>query len=255
MKPFKITVIIGLLLPVACITKKEIVSTDQMITKPVVNIQPTKEQTNRRAESERYCMDRNIPVYQNKNSLFVDSDEAVTIRTKDEVVDRALALCYIGLKSEGLPKAQLDEIDKDYHISPKLSNDEKIYAETEHPTSQQTVDANWRYEDLHILLWALGFIDTLDYPGHMCDVASDSKIIHDLSEQRFRDQAKLRSKKEILDQADLILRLHWACVSASLESKESPGKLNWEVVMERHHALNWLINSLGQSWDEVSTDT
>jgi len=72
------------------------------ITKPVENITATKDQQERRLQSEAYCKIHNIPVYGNPNSLFVDPEEKVTIRTKDEVVDRALALCYIGLKSEGL---------------------------------------------------------------------------------------------------------------------------------------------------------
>ena len=72
------------------------------ITKPVENITATKEQQDRRSQSEAYCKAHNIPLYANPNSLFVDPEEKVTIRPQDEVVDRALVLCYIGLKSEGL---------------------------------------------------------------------------------------------------------------------------------------------------------
>jgi Domain of unknown function (DUF4272) len=121
--------------------------------------------------------------------------------------------------------------------------------------NSQKIDANWRYESLHVMLWALGFIDTLSYPDQICDVANDTKIIHDLSEQQFRQKAKLRSKKEILDQADLILRLDWACVNARLKKEETPGNLDKGVVFERHHSLNWLINYMHQDWDDVTTDT
>jgi hypothetical protein len=105
------------------------------------------------------------------------------------------------------------------------------------------------------MLWALGFIDTLSYPDQMCNVANDVKIIHDLSEQQFRLKAKLRSKKEILNQADLILRLNWACVSAGVKNESAPSNLDKGVVFERHHSLNWLINYLKQDWDNVTTDT
>jgi len=27
------------------------------------------------------------------------------------------------------------------------------------------------------------------------------------------------------------------------------------IVIERHAALNWLIGYMGQSWDEITTDT
>jgi hypothetical protein len=228
---------------------------NQTITKPVENINATKDQIERRAKSEDYCKSKNIPVYKNPNALFVDTDEEVSIRRQDEVVDRALALCYLGLKSEGLEQEHLDKMDKDFDISAKLTPNEKAYATAEQPTEQQKINANWRYESLHVLLWALSYIDSLSYPDKMCNVADDVKIIYELKEQGFRQNAKLRSKKEILDQADLILRLDWACVSAKIKNEPAPGGLNSSVVYERHYALNWLIKYMNQDWDSVSTDT
>jgi hypothetical protein len=61
--------------------------------------------------------------------------------------------------------------------------------------------------------------------------------------------------QEILDQADLILRLDWACVNARVKKEPAPGNLDKGVVFERHHSLNWLINYMNQDWDNVSTDT
>jgi hypothetical protein len=222
---------------------------------PVENITPTKDQQERRSRSEQYCKAHHVPVYTNPNALFVDAEAEVTIRTQDEIVDRALALCYIGLKSEGLEQKHLDKMDKDLHITAKLTPNENVYATAKQPTEQQIVDASWRYESLHVMLWALGFIDTLSYPDQMCNVADDVKIIHDLTEEQFRQKAKLRTKKEILDQADLILRLDWACVSARVKNEAAPGDLDKGVVFERHHSLNWLINYMKQDWDNVTTDT
>lgn len=199
----------------------------------------------------RMCECR-LPLYSNPNALFVEPEDKVTIRTKDAVADRALALCYIGLKSEGLEQTRLDKMDQDLGISAKLSPNEKAYATATRPTEQQKTDANWRYEGLHVMLWALGFIDTLSYPDQMCNVADDVKIIHGLGGKQFREKAKLRSKKEILDQADLILRLDWACVSARVKNKTAPGGLDSGVVLERHHALNWLINYLQQQANQVN---
>jgi hypothetical protein len=229
--------------------------TMKSITKPVENITPTEDQKERRQRSEEICKSRNIPVYQNPNSLFVDSEEQVVLRTTDEIVDRMWALLYIGLKSEGMEQERLDKMDKEFNITSKLSAAEKAYAFAEHPTDQQRTDANWRYESLHVLLWALGYIETLDYPDKMCDVANDAKIIFELRGEKLRTNAKLRSKKEILDQADLILRLNWACVGARLKSEQAPGGLNPSIVYERHYSLNWLIRYLNQEWDDVRTDT
>ena len=236
-------------------SKIQPIANKPIATKPVENIIPTKDQQERRERSENYCKSHNVPVYNNPNSMFVDPEEKVIIRTKNEIVDRAIALCYLGLKSEGLEQIHLDKMDKDYNIFSKLTPNEKSYATAKQPTDQQKINANWRYESLHVMLWSLGFIDTLKYPDQVCNVADDVKIIHDLTEAQFRKKAKLRSKQEILNQADLILRLNWACVSAQLKGEEAPSKLDKSVVYERHYSLNWLIRSLNEDWDDVTTNT
>ena len=256
MNQLNVLLIMGLLTTLfGCGQNKSNNSTPQSITIPVENIVATQDQIERRTKSEDYCKSKNIPIYKNPNSLFVETDEKVNIRTRDEVVDRALALFYIGLKSEGLEQIHLDKIDNDFNIMPKLTPNEKAYITAETPTEQQKIDANWRYESLHILLWALGYIDSLDYPDQMCNVAEDVKIIFELKEQKFRQYSKFRSKEEILDQADLILRLNWACVSARVKNEPAPSGLNSSVVFERHYTLNWLIQYMNQDWDNITTDT
>ena len=225
------------------------------ISVPVEHIEPTQAQKERRAQSEAYCKAHGVPVYSNPNAMFLDDDSQVTLRTPNEVADRALALCFIGLKSDGLEQSKLDFFSNKYNLKGKLSPAELTYVNAKHPTEQQKIDANWRYEDLHVMLWALGYIDQLAYPDQMCNVAHDVKILSDLTEDEFKAKAKLRSKKEILDQADLILRLDWACVDARTKNQPAPGKMDKGVVYERHYALNWLIKLADQHWDDVSTDT
>lgn len=245
----------GLALALFACSEQKTAAQEVRTTVPVEHINATKDQQIRRAQSEAVCKGHGVPIYHNPNSLFVDSEALTRLRTKDQVANRALALCFIGLKSEGLSPERLAEIDQTYHITAKLTPVERAYVMAAHPTDQQRLNANWRYESLHVLLWALGYVDALDYPAKMCDVAHDAAIIHALSESQFRQRAALRSKKELLDQADLILRLDWACYDARQGNKPMPGDLNWEVVLERHHALNWLITYMDQAWDDVSTDT
>lgn len=228
---------------------------EERITKPVENISATEDQQQRRAKSEEICKAHGIPIYKNPNSLFVGAEHDVEIRTKNEVVDRAIALLYLGLKSEGLEQVHLDKMNEEYKVDDKLTPVEKQYALATTPSQQQKVDANWRYESLHVLLWSLGYIDELSYPSELCNVADDVKIIYELGPEKFREQAKLRSKQEILDQADLILRYDWACVNARVKNEPAPGELDSSVVYERHYSLNWLINYLNQDWDDISTDT
>ena len=101
---------------------------------PVEQVIPTKDQQARRKQSEAVCQVHGVPIYHNPNALFVDSEAETTLRTTDQVVDRALALCFIGLKSEGLSPARLAEIDRAYHITPKLSPTELAYVSAKAPT-------------------------------------------------------------------------------------------------------------------------
>lgn len=234
--------------------------TDEAITRKAEHITPTKDQQERRLRSEEYCKSRGVPVYSNPNALFVEPEADVTVRTKDEVVDRAIALCYLELKSEGADKKMLADFDKKYNVMAKLTADEKAFALSENPTTQQMTDANWRAESFHVMLWALGYIDNLKYPNEICVVADDVKHLVSKTEKEFRDQAKLRTKAEILDQADLALRLHWACVNEQLKPVARPSTadrldLDKSVVYERHYSLNWLMHYQDQGWDDITTDT
>jgi hypothetical protein len=230
-------------------------NTSDTFKKPVEHITPTKDQEETRDRSEAYCRMHNIPVYPNKNALYFDPEAKITIRTKDEMVDRLLALCFIELKSERADKKLLDKFDKQYNAMAKLSPKEKGFILTDNPTQQQMIDANWRAEGMHVLLWAMGYIDSLAYPDTVCSVSEDVKVIYSKTEQEIRDGARVRNKRTILDQADLILRLDWACTQARLDNKPAPGLLAKDVVTERHYVFNWLIHYLNDDWDDIRTDT
>jgi Domain of unknown function (DUF4272) len=222
---------------------------------PVEHIKATADQQRRRAASEKICAAHGIPVYSNQNALFVDQEDSATIRSKKEVIDRALALCLGYLKSESENQSMLKAFDNRFHVIPRLSPKEKNFILSAHPTQQEMINANWKAEGIHVMLWALGYIDSLSFPNTTCNISKDLDLVFLYTAKQFTDKAKLRTKKEILDQADLILRFDWACNEARIQRQEMPGQLNVEVVLERHLALNWLINYMNQPWDEVSADT
>ena len=117
----------------------------------------------------------------------------------------------------------------------------------------------WKYEAYWTLIWALGLIDELDYPKNICNCDIAIKTVAERED--FNDLmkgVKLRHIGEILDQADLIYRYHWACVDARINGREAPAGLQSGVVYERHCGLNWLIgkgNEDYEDWDEVATHT
>ena len=105
------------------------------------------------------------------------------------------------------------------------------------------------------MLWALGFVDQLDYPSGICDVAKLVGIVKEQGPSGLKMNARPRVSAEILDEADLIYRLHWAVRQAQLGQGPVVPDTEAGVVMERHHSLNWLLASRNEMWDHVSTNT
>ena len=98
-------------------------------------------------------------------------------------------------------------------------------------------------------------ITYLMFVGDQCGKAAEALKLFTSLFENFGKKQKLRTKKKILEQADLILRLDWACVNARMKNEPAPGNLDKGVVFERHHSLNWLINYMNQDWDNITTDT
>ncbi|MEM7036260.1 MAG: DUF4272 domain-containing protein [Bacteroidota bacterium] len=208
----------------------------------------------RKARNLELLDELGVPVHQNWHPIEATAE--ARLRTEAEVADRALALVLVALKGEGLEQAIVERIAADFEIMPHLSPAEAAFIADPAPDQQHRVNFAWRYEALWTLLWALGFVDVLAYPGAICDVQTAVLKVRDAgSRAAFHEAAQLRETAEILDQADLIFRLNWACVDARLRGEDAPAELEKGVVYERHYTLNWLRSHLDADWDHVRTDT
>ena len=115
----------------------------------------------------------------------------------------------------------------------------------------------WKYESYWVLVWALGFVDELNFPDTIVDGPTAIGIVAKFSNlDEFIAAAKLRDIDEILDEADLIYRYHWACVNARINNLPMPKKLDEGVVMERRAGLWWIVDMDKENdWDNVAMDT
>ena len=214
---------------------------------------------------------RDVPVF--PGPLFVNDDEETKLQTAQDVARRTLVLWAVELRAEGVPqKEALGLIDK-LDLWDSVSPEEKRFLQEENPDPEECQELVWRLESIWVLLWALGYIEELDWPSGMCDVPKLVEILkpHESSAD-FITNAKLRSKAEILDAQDLIMRIHWAIRDAYLnKAGVIPEGLDWSkdgdvvsvtmsaevgVVEQRHYTLNWLVNYLDpKDWDHVDTPT
>ena len=186
----------------------------------------------------------------------IEDEETAQIRSLVEVAWRAMALNIVAVKGEGLEQDRVREIIEQYNLEHAFTPKEREFIFNAQPSEHDRIQFAWRYECYWVLLWALSYIEELGRPDQICDVPRAVHLMVDRTAEEFIRDAKLRSASEILDAADLIYRYDWACVDARLKGRRAPAGLDAGVVMERHHALNWLVGYAdNEEWDDVSTDT
>lgn len=176
-------------------------------------------------------------------------------RSKEEVALRTLCLLFVAAKGEGLEQEVVERVLESYALRPHLTPKEIAFVLDVSPSQHDRLQFTWRYETAWTLLWALGFVAQLGKPAQICDVEFAVRTMTETTTSQFIEDSKLRPIADILDQADLIYRYHWAVRNARIKGQQIPAALDPGVTEERHYALNWLIGYEERAWDDVTTDT
>lgn len=180
-------------------------------------------------------------------------EDELALRTRDEAVERARALLLVVLRAESVASGEPMPVEILLSKMPlgddALSPSEQAFLAQENPSLQDCAQYIWRYESLYLLEWALGLVDELPYPGAPVDAASTVATLIEMRGPRLRTSA------EILDALDLHYRLHWHIRQSRLKKLGEAAGVDADVVMERHHTLNWLVRFQHAGWDEVDTPT
>jgi hypothetical protein len=213
----------------------------------------SKSAQDRKTRSEVILSKYNVPI---NNSLpYIEDEHEALVRTKEEVANRALALLIVAVKAEGLEQDIVDFLVQGYHLEKVFTPNEISFINEKEPSQHDKDQFIWRYEAAWVLLWSLGFVDDLSYPNQICDVTAAVTFMQQRNKEQFVNDARLRPITEMLNEADLIYRYHWAVVDARVNGQPTPAELDSSVVLERHYSLNWLIGYMEQEWDDISTDT
>ena len=223
------------------------------------------EAVERRNKSMALLRDRHIYVTPWLPLLWERAEEPG--RTVEEVCRRAAALLIVSLYSECRVGEHMSYEESREFVNPIIesygaeesffSPEEWTYLNDPNSTEQTQIQYAWQYENLWVMEWALGLTDDLFWPTRICDVPQSVRIMREYpSMEELTAAARLRPRKELLDQADLIYRLHWACVDARVMGMPAPQELEEGVVMERHRALFWLAGCDEMCpWDDVDLST
>ncbi len=219
--------------------------------------------TARRQRSIEVMKARSIPYF--ATLPMIRSEEAI-LRSPDEIGRRLLAMFAVSVCCEVVSSGETWDDTTQYlekindvlggSLAAALTPEETTFLAARPTGQRELAKFGWRYECCHVLMWALGFSE-LGYPSKICDVAAMGNLIW--NQRRLATMlggASPVSKDVALDAADLVLMYNWACVDARIHGRPAPGQLNGEVVVEWHHAVNWLVGAYENAgWDDVGTDT
>lgn len=179
-------------------------------------------------------------------------EDELALRSRDAVIERARALLLVALRAESVASGEPMPVETLLGKMPladdALSPNEQAFLAQAEPTPEQCAPFIWRYESLYGLEWALGLVKELPYPEAACDAASTAAALIGMR------GPQLRPVSEILDALDMTYRLHWHVRQARLKQGAVAG-IDADVVTERHHTLNWLVQFQHAAWDEVDTPT
>lgn len=209
----------------------------------------------RKKQTEKYLKSLNIPFID--HLPLIEEENEVRIRTAEEIAERILILVYLAYVSE-VPDERGNVIDflKTNLLWDKVSPGEKELFQKEELTDQEIANISWRSEGVWLLLWTINKVDKLELPTEQVEIP---EIVSRLPEfltapSDFIKNGIIRPITEILDQSDLIYRLHWATRNAALNNQSMPANLDLSIIMERHYAINW-VTFYADEWDDISTDT
>ena len=181
----------------------------------------------------------------------------VVLREPGDVARRLLATVHCALRAGALSGGGPDPASTLPHDSPlayaSLSPNERAFLAAATPAPQTIVDFTWRFEAAWTLAWALGLLAEMPFPSSQCDAVALADAVRGLDERVFVETAQLRDPKPLLDALDLTFRLRWAQAEARKTSAPPPAGIQPGVLMERHHALNWLVRFENADWDDVTT--
>lgn len=234
------------------------------VTAPAALLVPSKATASGEARKERSnkCLAaEGVPVCAALPPIV--GDAAYLPRSVEEVARRTLGILLTSVfaelvSSRGVEAAResIADLLKRYGAQEFLSPGERAFISGPAPDEQSLADFIRRYECAWVGLWALGFVDTLAYPGAVCDAGSMAAMVRDCGDYPgFLRSCRLRAPSRILDEADRTYRYDWACVDARVNGRDVPAGLDPGVVVERHRMFNWLIRYMDADWDDVRTDT
>lgn len=156
---------------------------------------------------------------------------------------RAIALCHVAVKADGLRHEVVRKLAVRYGVLEHFTVQERAFIENPHPADSVRASLATEHASYAVLLGALGFLPAWPWPDGPPDRAAAVKVLRDFGPEGFLRLARLRPDDELLDAADLA-----DCMEACW-----PDGCDRTLFARQHAALTWLV--AGGPWPEVPPAT
>jgi Domain of unknown function (DUF4272) len=208
----------------------------------------------RKKKTEIYLTSLDIPF--NVGLPPIEEESEAIIRTAADIAKRILILINFGVYSEDGDRNEIVEFFKSAQLWDSVSEYEKKLLSKKKLTEKDKINISWKSECIYLMLWAINKIDNLGLPIDQCNIGEMLDLLPNAfdSTKGFIQNATVRPTAEILDNSDLIYRLHWAAREADSKDEDIPGDIDIGIIQEWHYAINW-ITYYDENWDDILTDT
>jgi hypothetical protein len=210
----------------------------------------------RKAASEQAIRALGIKV--NEHLPLIEAEEEIEIRSVEEVLERLIALWAVAGAAMLPGNTYFREYITGNNLQKWLSKRELEFLLSAKQNEHQIIQFSWQLEALYFIAWCAGLIDQIAIPFRESSVKEIMALFPHEQEppDLLRSAIRLRTKSEVLNQADLLYRLHWAVRNARIREEPDQPQVIGGVVQEWHRAVNWMTRyDQENNWDYVATDT
>lgn len=185
------------------------------------------------------------------------ASELTAPRGAEEIALRCLSLYAVlfSLFADDVPKPVVRDWMAANGLETNWSSLERRFLGGEQLSEDELDRLSDRVESANALCWALGKTAELS-PANYVDENLDA-LFPDIrggeSSDLFMRSICIREVEDLIQATDLYYVLHWGITEESLCKRPRPGNVDAYVIVERRHALEWIMCDL--NWDDVSLDT
>lgn len=210
----------------------------------------------RKEASELQLHKRGIRI--NVQLHVIESDEEVTLRDSDALLQRLIALWAVVSAAQARDCSASRAYLAAHQLESCLSAQERIFLLGATPDEAAYLQFAQRQEALYFLAWCAGLTEKIAVPAAASNLKPILKLFPFALEapDKLTAAISLRSKSLIMDWSDLLYRLHWEVRHTQLTGRPCPASIDAAVIREWHQAVNWICQYEEENdWDQVSTET